>query len=139
MIFFYKEIVYISSGVTTAWHWGSCKGRRPAPVQKGAAKSGVHNIPFCQSNGFVDWKHLNPQIQNQENSWKHINNFTKWKLLEKGLEKGGLNDDFAQAALKSEILKWRRTLTIILKCIFFSAVNNFSFRGHEKMEVYFLI
>ena len=28
-----------SSGVTTAWHWGSCQGRRPAPVQKGAAKS----------------------------------------------------------------------------------------------------
>ena len=94
--------------------------------------SGAHNIPFCQSDGFRDWKHLNPQIQNHENSWQHINNFTKWKLLEKGLEKGGLIDDIAQAALKSEILKWRHTLTIILKCILFCAENNLAFRGHEQ-------
>ena len=64
--------------------------------------------------------------------WQHINNFTKWKLLEKGLEKGGLIDDIAQAALKSEILKWRHTLTIILKCILFCAENNLAFRGHEQ-------
>ena len=94
--------------------------------------SGAHNIPFCQSDGFMDWKHLNPQIQNHENSWQHINNFTKWKLLEKCLEKGGLIDDVAQAALKSEILKWRHTLTIILKCILFCAENNLAFRGHEQ-------
>ena len=63
---------------------------------------------FCNFDGFKNWKCLNPLIQFHENSSQHIQNFTKWKIFDKGLRNGGLIDDSIQTALKYEVNKCKQ-------------------------------
>ena len=87
---------------------------------------------FSNLDGYSNWKHLNPNVVAHENSQQHIQNFTKWKLFEKGLQKGGLIDDALQKAISGEVKKWRHILKIMIKCIFFCATNNLALRGKSS-------
>lgn len=89
----------------------------------------THKKIFSCLEGYKDWKHLNPNVNVHENSLDHINNFTKWKLLEKMYGNGGLIDDCMQNAINSEVKKWKHILNIILQAILFCAQNNLPLRG----------
>jgi hypothetical protein len=81
------------------------------------------------SNGFQDWKHLNPSVAEYENSKNHKQNLLYWKELEKRLRDSKTIDHELQNSIKNEKEKWLCILKVIVDGILFCAKNNLALRG----------
>lgn len=80
-------------------------------------------------SGFSNWRKMNPQIPDHENSVEHKNAFIKWKELEQCLKLGHTINSDIEKNILMEKNKWKRILTAIIDSILHCAENNLALRG----------
>ncbi|XP_022177474.1 zinc finger MYM-type protein 1-like [Myzus persicae] len=81
------------------------------------------------TNGYCDWKHLNPNISVHENTNAHLQCYIEWIELENRIKKGKTIDDDFQKVIKVEKQKWRDILKVVIDVILYCARNNLALRG----------
>jgi len=89
------------------------------------------NLPKIANidSGFSNWRKMNPQIPDHENSVEHKNTLIKWKELERRLKLGHTIDSDIEKNILMEKNKWRHILTAVIDSILHCAENNLALRG----------
>lgn len=81
------------------------------------------------TEGYCDWKHLNPNLSIHENNNAHRKCYIEWKELEKRLVSGKTIDDNFQKMINLEKTKWINIIKVVVDVILYCAKNNLALRG----------